>query len=153
MKRKKGGNGRKKLTTIPVIHRRLFRLASIACRENNDFRCEICGIKKGEQYSKTGKPQRVEAHHVFSRANKNSPLKYDLRNLCCLCTNHHKFFSKSAHKHPLWFVKIFNEKRPDDVQFILEHDEFECNLKNRDNLSYIEDCLKGNKIIDYKKLS
>jgi len=136
----------KRVTALKTIHKRLYRLASLICREKANFTCEICGLKAGDIYKKTGKKQRVEAHHVMSRSNKNSPLKYDLRNLVCLCTNHHKTDKKSAHKHGLWFAKWFLEKRPDDAKWILEHTDDIVDLDDRDILKSIEENLIKNQI-------
>jgi hypothetical protein len=141
----------KKLTSIPIIQRRLFRLASILCRERAKFTCEICGLKSGDIHPKTGKPQRVEAHHVMSRSNKNSPLKYDLRNLVCLCTEHHKTGRLSAHKHCLWFSLQFQKIRPKDAKWIIDHTNDEVDLKDREVLTKIERCLKANLPLDFSE--
>jgi hypothetical protein len=138
---------RKKLTSIPVIHRRLFRLASILCRERANFTCEICGKKQDNT-----KKIRIEAHHVMSRSNKNCPLKYDLRNLCALCTSCHKFSKYSAHKHGLWFAKWFFENKPTEADFILNNSDIEVDLNDSNTLKYMEECLKNNIIFDYKKI-
>jgi len=156
MKRSKGAPKRKrskkkKRTSIPVITRRLFRLASQCCRERANFQCEICGMKKGSIHIGTGKPQRVEAHHIMSRSNKNSSLKFDLRNMVCLCTEHHKTGKYSAHKHGLWFAREFAKIRSEDVEWILEHSDDTVNLNDRDVLSYIETYLKENTPLDFKK--
>lgn len=140
---------KKKLTSIPTINRRLFKLASQICREKAEFKCEICGMKVGDVHPSTGKKQRVEAHHIMSRSNKNSPLKYDVRNLICLCTEHHKTGKRSAHKHGLWFVKWFLENRPEDAIWIIEHTDDQVDLTNRDILQYIEDCLRMNKPLNF----
>ena len=139
----------KKLTKIPTINRRLFRLASIVCRENANEACEICGMKKGTIHPVSKKPQRVEAHHVMSRSNKNSPLKFDIRNLVCLCTLCHKTGKRSAHKHGLWFAKEFEKIRAEDAKWILEHTDDTVNLQNRITLAYIEKCLSTNKPLDF----
>lgn len=135
-------SNKKKRTSIPTIKRRLFRLVSQICRENANFTCEICGMKKGDLYK--GKPQRVECHHVMSRSNKNSPLKWNLKNLICLCTSCHKTNRRSAHKHSLWFSKEFIKIRPDDAQWILEHTDDELDLTDEKNLKNIENELKNN---------
>ena len=140
---------KRKLTSIPVLIRRLFRLASIKCRENANFTCEICGMKKGDRHPITNKIQRVEAHHIMSRSNKNSPLKFDMRNMICLCTNCHKTGRRSAHKHGLWFAREFQKIRPDDAEWILEHTDDVVNLADRDVLSYIETCLRQNKPLEF----
>lgn len=141
----------KKLTSIPIILRRLQRLASIKCREKANFSCEICGLKNGDLHSVTGKRQKVEAHHVMSRNNKNSPLKFDLRNLICLCTDHHKTGKFSAHKHGLWFSKKFIELRPSDADWILEHTNDIIDLSDRNILLHINDCLNNSKSLDFTK--
>ena len=147
VKRKK--TKRKRRTSIPIITRRLLRLASQCCRERAHFKCEICGMKKGDIHSLTGKPQRVEAHHIMSRSNKNSPLKFDLRNIICLCTEHHKTGKYSAHKHGLWFSCEFTKIRPDDAEWILDHSNDDVDLNDREILSYIEKCLKENKPLNF----
>jgi hypothetical protein len=148
-KPKKTAAKRKKLTSIPVLTRRLFRLASQCCRENAKFSCEICGMKKGSIHPKTGKPQRVEAHHIMSRSNFDSPLKFDLRNLICLCTEHHKTGRYSAHKHGIWFAREFDKIRPEDADWIIEHSDDSVDLKDRSVIAYIEECLRKNKPLDF----
>ena len=142
VKKTKGKSSKPKQSSIPVINRRLFRLASLCCRERAKFKCEICGMKVGDLHANTGKPQRVEAHHIMSRSNKDSPLKFDIRNLVCLCTEHHKTGKYSAHKHGLWFSKEFIKIRPDDAEWILEHSDDYANLKDREVLKNIEECLR-----------
>lgn len=146
MTRSKDKFKKKNLTSIPVIVRRLLRLASERCRERANFCCEICGMKKGDLYN--GKSQRVEAHHVMSRSNKNSPLKFDLRNLVCLCTLHHKTYKFSAHRHAIWFAEQFNTIRPNDYKWVLEHSNDEVDLSDRNVLEVIEKCLKNNSLLD-----
>lgn len=136
---KKSNKSNKKLTSIPIIKRRLFRLVSQICRENANFTCEICGIVKGQLYK--NKPQHVECHHVMSRKNKGSPLQYDLRNLCCLCSYCHKHGKFSAHKHALWFAKWFIKMRPIDADWIIEHTNDVVDLDDRRVLEIIENCL------------
>ena len=127
---------KKKLTSLPVIRRRLFRLVSQICRENANETCEVCGMKKGDLYN--GKPQRVEAHHLFSRHIKNSPLKWDLNNLICLCTRCHKTGEKSAHKNPIYFGEWLRINKPEQYQYILDHWEDSVNLDDRLILEKIE---------------
>ena len=129
-----------RLTSIPIIQSRLFRLASQICRDLAGNKCEICGIEA--KTIKNGKPIRIEAHHVLSRDNKDSPLKWDLRNLVALCTEHHKFGKRSAHKHGIWFAEEFKKIRPKDYQWILEHTDDTADLKDRETLQKIEDNLR-----------
>lgn len=143
MATRKSKNKKKKAEPFPKITRRLFKLTSEKCRERANYCCEICGTARGTPHPVTGKPQRVEAHHVMSRDNKNSPLKFDLRNLICLCTNHHKTGKYSAHKHGLWFAKEFNSIRPQDAKWILHHSDDIVDLKDRTVLYSIEKVLNG----------
>jgi hypothetical protein len=140
---------KKKIISVKVIQRRLFKLSSILCRDRANHKCEICGLAKGDKHPNTNKPQHVEAHHVMSRANKNSPLKYDLRNLICLCTSCHKTSRFSAHKHGLWFAKEFIKIRPNDAEWIIEHTTDCVDLDDRNILNYIEHCLKNNIVMDF----
>ena len=144
-KSKKKATKKKKLTSIPVIQRRLFRLASQRCRENAHFTCEICGTKKGDTHPNTGNIQRVEAHHIMSRSNKDSLLKFDQRNLICLCTSCHKTGQFSAHKHGIWFAEWLRTNKPDQYYWILSHSDTIVNLKDRKILEWIEYCLRHNK--------
>jgi len=133
---------KRKLTSLPVITRRLFRLASQCCREKANFHCEICGMQRGDKHPNTGKKQRVEAHHIMSRSNKDSALKFDLNNLICLCTSCHKTGQFSAHKHAVWFAEWLRCNKPTQYAWVLEHSNDTANLKDRDVLKYIEICLR-----------
>ena len=136
-----------KLKSIPAINRRLLKLAKDICRKNANETCEVCGLKKGDLYK--GKPQKVEAHHVMSCKNLNSPLKFDLRNLVCIDTFHHKGGRRSAHKHGLWFAKWLIEHKPENAQWIIDHTDDQVDLKDRKILEYIEKCLKEGKPLDF----
>lgn len=141
---------KKKEKKIPVIKRRLLKIACQKCRERANHTCEICGMKAGEIYN--GKPQKVEAHHIMSKSNKSSPLKYDLRNLICLCTNHHKFGLRSAHKHGLWFAKELIRIRPQDADWIIEHTDDSVDLEDRVILADIENRLKNDLPLNLNKI-
>ena len=134
---------KKKLTSIPIIIKRLFRLASIRCRERANNKCEICGMCKGDKHPNTGKPQKVEAHHIMNRKNKNSPLKFDLRNLICLCGTCHKFGRFSAHGHGIWFGEWLRINKPKQHAWILKHSNDVVDLTDRTVLQKIEDQLKS----------
>lgn len=138
--KKRAKKGVKKKPSLPVIKRRLFRLVSQICRDRADHTCEVCGMKKGDIYN--GKPQRVEAHHLFSRSIKNSPMKWDMNNLICLCTLHHKTGPQSAHKNPIWFGEWLRTNKPEQYQYVLDHYEDEVNLNSRSVLEDIERKLK-----------
>jgi hypothetical protein len=55
---------------------------------------------------KCGSMNRLQAHHVITRANKR--LRYDSQNGVCLCAGHHLFF---AHQKPHEFRDWLTEKR------------------------------------------
>jgi len=129
-----------KLEPIPKIIRRLYRLAVEFCRERAHYTCEVCGMKKGDLYN--GKVQRVESHHLFSRHFKNSPLKFALENLICLCTLCHKTGPKSAHKNPIVFGEWLRIHKPEQYKYILDHWEDKIDLKDRNVLYNIEENLR-----------
>lgn len=129
-----------KQTSIPVITRRLFRMASKCCRDNAGNKCEICGAKSGDS-SPSGGKTKIEAHHIMSRDNKDSLLKFDLRNLIALCSQCHKFGKFSAHKHGIWFAEWLKTNKPEKYQWILDNSERTANLKDRKILDWIQDCL------------
>ena len=149
----KGMSKAKNLTSVPVLIRRLFKLASQLCRERANFKCEICGMKKGDIHPNTGKPQRVEAHHIMSRSNKDSVLKFKLQNLICLCTSCHKTNQFSAHKHSVWFAEWLRINKPEQHAWVLKHSKDTANLKDRDILKGIEDCLKSGKPLNFTKIN
>ncbi len=68
---------------------------SLAVRELAGNICEKCGSTN-----------RVQAHHVFTRANKS--VRHYLPNGVALCSGHHRFF---AHMKPIEFIEWLKEKR------------------------------------------
>jgi len=134
----------KKKQSLPTIRRRIFKLVSLICRERAGYACEVCGMKKGDLHN--GKPQRVEAHHLFSRSIKDSPLKFDMMDLICVCTLHHKTGRYSAHKNPIWFAEWLKKHKPEQYQYILDHCDDTVNLDDRAVLEEIE-----LKLIEYRK--
>ena len=133
-----------KLKSLPAIKRRIFKLVSLICRERAGYKCEVCGMKKGDLHN--SKPQRVEAHHIFSRSIKDSPMKFDIKNLICLCTLCHKTGNKSAHKNPVWFGEWLRINKPEQYTYVLEHFEDTVDLDDRNILDIIE-----KNLIEYRK--
>ena len=125
-----------KLKSLPAIKRRIFKLVSLICRERAGNICECCHQPKG--YLLNGKPQRMECHHIFSRSIKNSPMKFDLNNLICLCTSCHKTGSVSAHKNPVVFAEFLRVNKPNQYQYILDHYLDTIDLEDRVVLEKIE---------------
>lgn len=67
--------------------------------------CEICG-----------KPA-TNPHHIVGRKNMN--LRYDLRNGCRLCFQHHTGNKVSAHNDPVWFIGWVEMARTEDYIHLL----------------------------------
>ena len=67
--------------------------------------CEICGTS-----------YRLNAHHIIGRVNYN--LRWDLRNGCLLCVNHHKYGKFAAHENPIWFLNWLKEHRSEDYEYL-----------------------------------
>ena len=97
----------KKLTkklTKKHIKRQCDNYASLIARSKGY--CEVCGNVFNQ----------LQAHHVISR--NNHRLRWDLKNLCCLCSSCHKFSNTSAHQNPVAFLNWFKQVRPDDYDYL-----------------------------------
>lgn len=143
-KRKPKKIKKKKLESKPRIRRRLYKLCLEIAKIRAGYRCEICDQPLG--YMHNGKPQRLETHHGFSRNVKNSPLKFALDNLFCLCTLCHKTGETSAHKNGLIFAMNVQVKYPDRYYFIVNHWQDRVDLEDREVLYAIERDLKEQEI-------
>lgn len=73
-------------------------------------RCELCGV--------SGERKQLHCHHYIGR--KNKILKFDPRNGCLLCAEHHKFGKMSAHENVEWFRNWFKDHRPEDLEYLCE---------------------------------
>lgn len=71
--------------------------------------CEICGAK-----------EMVQAHHIESFW-VFPHLRYDPHNGVAGCPTHHKFGRESFHKSFIFTYRFLQEKRPDDLQYLLDH--------------------------------
>ena len=68
-------------------------------KDNAGRKCEYCG-----------KTENLNAHHIFSRSNKQ--VRHDLDNGISLCSGHHVLLSTfSAHKTPAEFIEWIKEYR------------------------------------------
>ena len=139
-----------KLKSTAVIRRRLLLLWSQAVRSRVGYKCEICGVKRGDIVNE--KAVKIDAHHLISKYIKNSPLKYDIRNGVCLCSSCHKFHANSFHKNPVRTITWLILNRPFDYEFILANDSLRVDLNDRKVLEEIEIRLKENKPLDLDKL-
>jgi len=70
-------------------------------------KCEICGEPANQP------------HHIIGR--KNLTLRWDIRNGCLLCFQHHTGNKVSAHNDPQWFLNEWMiNNRPDDYNYLWE---------------------------------
>lgn len=89
-------NKRKTLTN------KLDKLCSELTRSRGS--CEKCG--------QTAAAVKLETHHVYGRANRR--LRWDRRNLVCLCFRDHLW----AETHPLDFADWFRIRRRGDADYL-----------------------------------
>jgi len=143
---------KKKLDSLPKIHRRLFKIWSEKIRDRAKNTCEYCGIKKGEM-GKNGKIiTKLDSHHYISRIKKDSYLKWDLENGVCACSGCHKFSEDSFHRSPVTTMNWLIKNHPERFNYILEHFDDKVDIDNRFILSEIERCLLNNESLDFAKL-
>lgn len=72
------------------------------------YKCEVCG--------KNGNQCRLNSHHIIGRTNRMT--RWDLKNGCCLCTQHHKFGKQSAHEDAPWFDEWLQKYRKEDYDYV-----------------------------------
>ena len=65
-------------------------------------------------------------------------MKFDLNNLICVCTLHHKTGFESAHKNPVVFGEWLRTHKPEQYQYIIDHYKDTINLDDRAVLEKIE---------------
>jgi hypothetical protein len=148
----KSKSKKKKIDSLPKIHRRLFKLWSEKVRARANFLCEYCGKGKGE-IQESGKPiTKLDAHHLITRQIKDNPLKFDIRNGVAADPTHHKFGSLSFHKNPVITIAWLIKTRPDDFKYITEHFSDKVDIDNRLILQEIERCLNNDEFINIEKL-
>lgn len=75
---------------------------ALTVKENSGNKCEVCGETK-----------YLNAHHIFTRANKK--MRHNLDNGIALCPKHHLFDTYlSAHKAPIEFIEWLKAKRGEE---------------------------------------
>ena len=74
--------------------KKLDKMVETACKENADYKCEICGAPNDMA--------QIHAHHITGRKNRST--RWILQNLVALCAKHHTMGRWSAHEHPGWFM-------------------------------------------------
>lgn len=97
----------KKLTK-KGLETRLDKLCREIVLRRDGYRCQVCSrpMEKG-----------LNAHHIFSRHNKN--MRWLTENMIALCPNHHKIGTNSVHNSPAEFLVAFQDKYPDVYDYIL----------------------------------
>lgn len=79
--------------------------AKLKSQADSDWSKEV-RLLAGNRCEKCGSVDRVQAHHVFTRANKST--RWYIPNGVALCSGHHKFF---AHMKPHEFRDWIIERR------------------------------------------
>lgn len=141
----------KKLSRLPTIRNRLFRLWSEAVLSRTNWTCEYCGAKKGD-INKNQKKIKIDAHHLFSRNIKDAVLKFDIRNGIAVCPSCHKFGSNSFHRNPIITIIWLQKNHFDRLDFVLNNWTITIDLNNRKILEEIENKLKAKECLDIQKL-
>lgn len=80
-------------------------------RERDNMSCAICGTKYEEGDS------GLHVHHIIPR--EVTELRTDNMNSICLCFNHHKVGTFSAHNNGLWFMKWLEHNRLEQYQYLM----------------------------------
>lgn len=148
----KNKDKKKKLDPIPKINRRLFKTWSLNVRGDAGNKCEVCGAERGT-IQESGKPIKIDAHHLINRDITDCPLKWEKRNGIALCVSHHKFSpDESFHMNPISTMDWLQKNRPDDFAYLLANYKVRVDLHNRAILSEIEERLKANEPLNLEKL-
>jgi 5-methylcytosine-specific restriction endonuclease McrA len=62
----------------------------------------------------------LNAHHVLPKEFYRE-LMFETNNGVALCPKHHKFGKYSAHKNPIWFVKLLRSHCPAKYDWAIKH--------------------------------
>lgn len=95
---KKQKNKEKKANSPTTLRKKCDKLWREKVIEFYGDKCIICGDK-----------ERLNIHHLVSRANKAT--RWYIPNGVPLCPLHHTFGNQSAHNHPFWFRGIMVDFR------------------------------------------
>lgn len=152
MKGSKKNPKKKKLSSVPTINRRLFKLWSEAVRNRAGNKCEYCGLKKGD-IGPNGNPiTKIDAHHFISKKIKDCPLKFEILNGISVDPFCHKFGIPSFHRDPITTITWLIQNHYDRYQYILNHPHLRVDLQNRKVLEKIEEHLRNEEPLDIEKL-
>jgi len=84
--------------------------------------CEICAtLPPNERINYT----QLHCHHLIGRLSQAT--RYSLENRIILCSYHHSLGDFSAHNRPEWFRGWLKEHKPEQYEFMIEHQH---DLKN-----------------------
>lgn len=101
-----------------ITARKALMAWSVAVRERDGHKCQICGIKAGE-LTKKGKPVIFNAHHIFAKEGVYSFLKLDINNGICLCQSCHRYSRIcSPHRQEFVFFIWFMFNKPDQFEYL-----------------------------------
>ena len=117
---------RKKLDSLPKIHRRLYKLWAEAVRKRAGNRCEVDGVAH----------TKFDTHHIESRNNR--ALRFDTMNGVLLSASIHKWGRDSFHRSPVWSISWLQKYLPDRFLHVMNHRLDEVNLEDRAVLAELE---------------
>lgn len=93
---------------------KIWKIISHKIKEDADYKCRICGLKDGT-LNKKGNKIWLHIHHITPINN----LKFNAKNLICLCPSCHKFsLKRSPHKNPLAFFIWFQQNYPHNFEYL-----------------------------------
>lgn len=95
-------------TTKTTLRKKLDKAWSLVILSRG--KCEVCGSQ-----------QSLNPHHIEGR--RNLRLRWEPRNGVCLCSGCHVFRIQSAHQSPEWFHYWLEDKRWEDLSFVLANRE------------------------------
>lgn len=62
----------------------------------------------------------LNSHHILPKESYKE-IMFDIMNGVTLCPSHHKFGKYSAHKNPVWFIKLLKELCPEQWSWAEDH--------------------------------
>jgi predicted HNH restriction endonuclease len=79
------------------LQRERSRLLSRACKERDDYQCQVCGFRFVEFYGKWGEGF-AEAHHLVPLRQLKGKVKTRIEDLATVCANCHRMLHRMAGK-------------------------------------------------------
>lgn len=129
-KKKSKGVRKVRTTNRKSLGNKCEKLCVEIVRIRANWGCEKCG-RKGCQ---------LHVHHIIGRTNLH--LRYNLKNLICLCAGCHNMTNHSAHKNPLEFMDFLDADRPDWLEYLRkEQNILEPAFDYENKISELQDIL------------